>query len=166
MASLKQRAENARKALARRKEKGEQTIGQVIQTAEVTGTAAALGYARGRVGEVDDSGAKTLAVAGVPVDLAIGAGLHVIAFAGSDKYAEHLHNVGDGALAAFLCSRLFTVGEEAASETSTKGMSRRRLVASRGMPSMGAGYPRRPAANAWAPNGMANNWASPVSQHL
>lgn len=157
MASLKAKYENVKRSVARMKERGEETIGHVVQTVEVNATAGGLAYLRGRIGEVDDSGNKQLSVAGVPVGLAFGVLSHVAAFTPiAGKYTEHMHNIGDGALAEFMVSRLFTIGEEAASEVSTKGVGRRHLNGVRGMPNMGAaGYP------AWS-----NSWQSPVAAHL
>lgn len=114
--------QNLKNRLSRMREKGEETIGQVVQTVEVTGTAGLLSYMRGRAGEVGADGSKELMVASVPISLGVGLVAHVMGFAGvAGKYREHLHNVGDGALAGYVAERLFVVGEEAAAEAGTTG---------------------------------------------
>lgn len=80
--------------LARMRAAGEEMSGHLLQTAEVAGAAFVAGFASGRWG-----GAEVL---GMPVELVAGIGLNV---AGHAKVAgassQHLHNLGDGALAAY-----------------------------------------------------------------
>ncbi len=79
------------------KQGGERITGQLLQSAEVAGGALAVGVASGRYG------ALTIAGSQVPLDLAAGILGHGLAFFGlPGKYSEHLHNVSDGAIAAYL----------------------------------------------------------------
>jgi len=89
---LMKRADGIRK-------RGESTVEHLVSSAEVSGSAFALGLVQGRYGPVS--------VAGVPVDLAAAAGLHLAGFLGlAGRSSAHLHAFGDGALASFF----FTLG--------------------------------------------------------
>lgn len=102
---LKQRAEamtsRARNALQRaQKEKAaaaaqiETITNTVVQSFEVGGTAFGWGLIGGRYGGTE--------VLGLPGDLAASIALHASAFiVEDDNAAEHLHNFGDGSLAAY-----------------------------------------------------------------
>lgn len=74
--------------------KAQEMTDSVIQSAEVAGAGFAAGMISGRYGTVE--------VVGVPLELALGVGLNL---AGHAKLAgsssEHLHNFGDGFLAAY-----------------------------------------------------------------
>jgi hypothetical protein len=74
-----------------------EAMGTVIQTTEVGVAAFGMGVLRGRFGE-------SLNLLGVPIDLGAGVLLHVLGFMGAagKQYDEHLHNFGDGMLAAYL----------------------------------------------------------------
>lgn len=63
-----------------------------FQAVEVSAMALGFGFVRGRwKGDMY----------GIPVDLAGGVVLHAAGLFGGPKYANHLHNLGDGALASF-----------------------------------------------------------------
>lgn len=80
--------------LDRLKEKTEEMTGQVVQVVEVGAAAFGFGVIKGRWGAVE--------VVGVPVDLAAGVALHVLAFTGiAGKYGEHMHSLANGALAVW-----------------------------------------------------------------
>lgn len=84
----------ARAQVATIREKSAEAIGTIVQTFEVGGTAFGVGFMQGRWGSIE--------LAGVPVEFIAGLGLHVLAFlGGAGRYAEHVHNVGDGALAGY-----------------------------------------------------------------
>lgn len=74
--------------------KAEEVTSHVVQSAEVAGAGFAAGLISGKYGPVE--------VVGVPLELALGVGLNL---AGHAKVAgsssEHLHNFGDGFLAAY-----------------------------------------------------------------
>lgn len=77
------------------RERSQEAIGQVVQTLEVGIVSFGFGFARGRWGGVD--------VVGVPADLGAGILAHLGGYMGfGGKNAEHLHNLGDGALASYL----------------------------------------------------------------
>jgi len=87
------------------REKTEEVVGQAVAAAEVSGAAFGLGWVRGRYGEVS--------VVGVPLDIGLAAVLHTTAFlGGGGKYAEHLHSVGNGALAVYLTTLGAKIGAE------------------------------------------------------
>lgn len=77
------------------------TSRQLVRAGETLGTAAIVGYLSGRYGP--------LKVGNVPMDLAAGLGLHLAAFLGlGGKWDEHMHNVANGALLAYVVK--FSVG--------------------------------------------------------
>lgn len=85
--SMKSRLDGAR-------EKGEMLMGQVFQTLEVAGGAAAWGYANGKWGPRE--------FFGVQADLLTGVALHGVSLFGVfGKHASHGHNLGDASLAAW-----------------------------------------------------------------
>jgi hypothetical protein len=88
--------------LARVREKAAETVERVVQTAEVAGGAFVLGLLNGRYTKMTASGPRGPEVVGIPAELAAGLGLHVLGFSKLAKnQSHHLHNVGDGALAAY-----------------------------------------------------------------
>lgn len=94
---LSEMRDKAMRAISRARgivEKSEGVIAHAVQTVEVGGGAFACGVAKGRYGSVE--------VLGLPVDLLAGAGGHLLGFLGGGKYAEHIHNLSDGALASYL----------------------------------------------------------------
>ncbi len=96
------------------KEKAEETMGQVLQTAEIAAAAGGFAYANGRMGDMHKGHATPEIVipgVGLPADLGTAVVLHGLAFAGAaGKHKEHAHNLGDGALASFLVRMGLTMG--------------------------------------------------------
>lgn len=86
------------------KEKAEETMGQVLQTAEIAAAAGGFAYANARYGSmVGTNPTPEIDVMGVPADVGAAVALHGMAFAGAaGKYKEHCHNLADGALASYL----------------------------------------------------------------
>ena len=102
---VKAYAERAAARVRSMREKTEEVVGEVVATTEVAGAAFGLGWVRGRYGEV--------AVMGVPLDITLAAVLHGAAFAGAGgKYAEHMHNVGNGAIAVYTATLGAKIGAE------------------------------------------------------
>lgn len=94
----KEKAQRAAARLSRMREKSEEMLGQVLQTSEVVGTGFMFAFLRGRMGDAEGE----LNLAGVPVSLGAGIGFHLLGFTGVfGKYAEHAHNLGDGALTEY-----------------------------------------------------------------
>lgn len=95
------RAQNRMKNISKQADK---TVATMVHTAEVSSAAFVAGVVQGRTGGIE--------VVGVPMDLGLAAGLHVLAFAGiGGKMASHLHGFGDGFLAAFLATTGRGVGQ-------------------------------------------------------
>lgn len=89
-----QRLEGIKRRIAGIREKAEQTTERLIGTAETAGAAFAAGVIQGKTGGVE--------VFGVPLELGLGIGLNAFAFlGGAGRHSEHLHNVGNGFLAAY-----------------------------------------------------------------
>ncbi len=99
---MDKRVESARNSLKKARADADATVYQVVQTAEVGATAFALGMVNGRW--------ESPMFLGIPVDLAVGLGAHLLAF--MDVMPEHLHNVGDGGLVSYLSSMCMGVGEQ------------------------------------------------------
>lgn len=89
------RLENIKRRISSIKERAEETTEKLVRTAEVGGAAFGAGLIQGRTGGVE--------VFGVPLELGLGLGLNAFAhLGGAGKASSHLHNVGDGFLAAYL----------------------------------------------------------------
>lgn len=105
---------SATNKLASIREASNEAIGQTLQAVEVGATAFGLDYANERWGKADKPGDDPeLKVMGFPAD-AVGAGvLHVGSFILGGKYAEHGHNLADGALACFTARLGRAMGRDA-----------------------------------------------------
>lgn len=88
------RLETIKKRIANIRERAEETTERIVATAEVGGAAFGMGVIQGKTGGVE--------VFGVPLELGLGLGLNAFAlFGGAGKHSNHLHNVGNGCLAAY-----------------------------------------------------------------
>jgi hypothetical protein len=84
-----------RNRLSTFREKATEMVGTVKQAAEVGVGSFGFGFARGYFGDIK--------IAGIPADMAAGAALHALAFAGlTGKYDEDLHNLANGAMSSYL----------------------------------------------------------------
>lgn len=100
-----ERLNSLRNRIARVKADAEATTEKVVRTIEVGGTAFAMGVMQGRTGGLE--------IFGVPAELLIGIGGCVGGyFDAAGKASDHLLNVGDGALAAYLATLGRGVGQE------------------------------------------------------
>jgi len=98
---MAERAMNRARGIA---EKADEAVGTVVQTAEVGLTAFGFGWAKGRYGSVE--------LMGVPADLLGGLVLHGLGFVSGGRYHEHLHNLGDGAIASYATTLGFGIGDK------------------------------------------------------
>ncbi len=108
------------------KEKAEETMGQVLQTAEIAAGAGGFAYLNARMGDIKNGNpTPELSVMGLPADLGTAVALHGLAFSGSlGKHKEHAHNLGDGALASYITRVGLRLGATARAKnprTSTAG---------------------------------------------
>lgn len=108
------------------KEKGQEALGSVLQSAEVGGAAFAFGFMRGKMADTDGN----LDVVGIPASLGASIALHGLGFLGVfGKHSEHAHNLGDGALAEYAAVAGMRMGNERSDNPGTKriaGMNGRR----------------------------------------
>lgn len=75
--------------------KGEEAMGHMVQSMEVGMSALGFGWAEGRYGSIE--------LLGIPANLGASVVLHGLGYFGmAGKHSEHLHNLGDGALASYL----------------------------------------------------------------
>jgi len=80
---------------------------KAVRTAEIALSSFAFGVIQGKF---QKQGGLTLA--GLPVDLLSGAAFHVVALFGFARpWSHHLHAFGDGALATYLATTGYRVGE-------------------------------------------------------
>lgn len=106
------------------KEKGQEQLGHVLQTAEVGATAFGFGFMRGKMGDAEGN----LDVAGMPASLATGVVMHGLGFMGVfGKHSEHAHNIGDGALAEYAAVQGMRMGAARSAD-----FSGQRRIAGRG----------------------------------
>lgn len=125
--------EKAKGQVEKIKDKAAETMGVAVGAMEVAASSFGFGYARGRMATTDGE----FAVMGVPPDLLAGVVLHGLGFLGAfGKYDEHAHNLGNGALAAFLTTKGVQFGVEARKEPLNPG---KHVVGGQGYPSIGAG---------------------------
>ena len=75
--------------------KGEEAMGHMVQSMEVGVSALGFGWAEGRYGSIE--------LLGIPANLGASVVMHGLGYFGmAGKHSEHLHNLGDGALASYL----------------------------------------------------------------
>jgi hypothetical protein len=148
------------------RENSEQTINTVIGTAEASGTAFLLEYARGRNGTIDDEGHLELMVGGVPVSLIVGLGGHVAGFMGlGGKASSHLHNVATGGLAAYTAQMGLRMGQKSANQIDTDAGKSPRFKEGAGSASILGGHARMMGGHARMMGG-ASIPVSPYASHL
>ena len=99
-------AEKAMERARRVREKGQEAVERGVRTFVSTGTAFGLGVVQGRTGGVELFGK-------LPRELLVGAGAHVAGYMRmGGKNSEHLHAVGDGALALYAGTMGRAVGSQ------------------------------------------------------
>lgn len=102
-AMLERMQRQARSAAARAskmKEKAEELTQKVMDGATISGTAFLISYSNHRFRGSD--GKPGIEILGVPIDLGIGIGGHLMGLFMGGQYANAMHNVGNGALASYL----------------------------------------------------------------
>lgn len=115
MKSAGQRLHSLKKRIEGIKQHTEKTVEKVVRTAEVGGTAFAIGVLNGKTGGVE--------VMGVPLELGAGIALNVLSYMGAaGKMSDHLGNVGDGAIASFATMEGVKVGLQWAAKSGGGGM--------------------------------------------
>ncbi len=95
LGNWKQKALKARARLQQAGKKADSVVTRVVHTAEVGTAAFTSGVIQGRTGGVE--------IVGVPLDLGLASGLHLLGFMGvGGKMSGHLHGFADGFLGSFL----------------------------------------------------------------
>jgi hypothetical protein len=127
LGKFKEYVERVKASASRAKEHAEKAMGVGIAAVEIGGTSAALGYAHERYGTADKDGDMVYTVASVDVDLGLGVASHAAGFFGAaGKYAEHVHNIGNGGIAAYGYRQGAKYGRQALRDSksapATKGM--------------------------------------------
>lgn len=106
-----------RNRIAAMRQKGEAATEKIVRSAEVSGTAFAMGVVQGRTGGIE--------IVGVPLELLVGgAGLVAGHLGAAGKMSDHLINVGDGALAAWAATMGRGVGVTWRSKTVNGGAAK------------------------------------------
>lgn len=117
---LRRRYQSVQSRLTRVRENMDEQMGHLMQTTEVSLASFGMGLVNGRF--VNEDGSRGVEVLGVPLDLGAGIGLHAAAFLGvSRQYGEHLHNLADGALAAYLTTTGMGVGDRMRKQAAQEG---------------------------------------------
>jgi hypothetical protein len=96
------RYESARASIKRIREESEKTIGKVTRSVVLNGTTFGMGIVNGRWNSPD--------LLGVPIDLGLGLGAHVLGFVGIG--GDIMHNLGDGATAAYFNTLGMGIGKK------------------------------------------------------
>lgn len=117
MASLAQRlglqADRGKRSMESTRNRTAAAVGTVVQAVEITGTAAFMAWLRHRM---DDpaTGRNEFQVLGIDPELLVGLGGHVATIFGlTGRWGEHVDNVSDGALAAFVYPIAAAAGTQA-----------------------------------------------------
>lgn len=98
MRDVAERGLSALRRLQSLKEKGQEQMEELVGAVEVGASAYAFGFARGYFAKPG----QDVEILGVPVDLAGGIALHVLAlFGGAGRYKADLHNFANGGLASY-----------------------------------------------------------------
>jgi hypothetical protein len=114
MKTAGQRLHSLKRRIEGIKQHTERTVEKVVRTAEVGGTAFAIGVLNGKTGGVE--------VMGVPLELGAGIALNVLSYMGAaGKMSDHLGNVGDGAIASFATMEGVKVGLQWAAKSGGGG---------------------------------------------
>lgn len=85
------------------RERADSVVDQTLQSVEVSAAA-------GLSGVVDGYAGQTFAIGGVPVDLLGALALHGVGYFSGMKNAQHMHNLGDGLLAALAVKQGMKLG--------------------------------------------------------
>ena len=105
---MEKKLSTARNKITNIKKEAQDAAMTVVAAAEVGGVAFALGVVNGRYGSPE--------VMGIPADLGVGIAAHILGFM-VDEGGEHLHNMGNGALASYLSSLGTGIGQKMLSES-------------------------------------------------
>ncbi|MFH1010985.1 MAG: hypothetical protein V1784_07105 [bacterium] len=100
---MKDQVEKMKKRSSSVVEKSHELVSTIVRTAEVGAAAFSMGLVQGKYGGVE--------IVGVPMDLGLGLGLHMMGLLGvGGNMSHHLHAFGDGTLAAYLTTLGRTTG--------------------------------------------------------
>lgn len=92
----------------RLREKAGETVTTVVEAAEVSGAALALGYLAGKRAK---DGNGQMHIFGVPLDLGVGVVAHIMALMGVGGAEEHFRAIGHGGLATYFSTLGFNTGK-------------------------------------------------------
>lgn len=105
---------SAKRSISRLNEKAEETIEGVVRTTETLGATFIFSGIQGAYWDAKDKAGKPtygVKIAGISLDLGVGIALQTAAILGlGGKYAGHLKNFGDGALASYVANMARGVG--------------------------------------------------------
>ncbi len=102
LGDLKSRYEGMQKRVQNIKKDAEEKVMIVVQTAEIGTSAFAFGLINGRWNRPE--------VVGVPVDALAGLCFHTAGFLVDSNAGQHMHNLGDGAVASYVAGLGLGVG--------------------------------------------------------
>lgn len=140
MKTAGQRLHSLKRRIEGIKQHTEKTVEKVIRTAEVGGTAFAVGVLNGKTGGVE--------IMGVPLELGAGIALNVLSYMGAaGKMSDHVGNIGDGALASFATMEGVKIGLQWAQKSGGQQLPG---GAAPGLPAPAAGVGLTPAEVAHA----------------
>lgn len=108
--NIANRAERLKKTTEAVKHKMEKGLRQVVRTTELNAVAFGSSVLKGKMGEI--------VVMGVPLELGLGLGGHLLGFFGiGGSMNQHLHNIADGALVSWTVGRGIAIGHSMRSKT-------------------------------------------------
>ncbi len=129
LTKMRAMAEKAMNRVRAVRAQGEAMMEEATRTAVISGTAFSLGVIQGKTGGIE--------LAGLPLDLLVGAGAHVAGFMKlGGKASAQMHNVGNGALALYAG----TMGRSIGVQWKTTGRLGGGAKASGSLPEAGTDY--------------------------
>ncbi len=94
-----------RDKISKYKEKADDIVQKAVTTVEIGSASFGMGVLMGKTGG--------FSILGVPLDLGLGLGMNLLGFLGvGGKYADHLHNLGNGSLAHNLGALGYKIGDD------------------------------------------------------
>lgn len=106
--AIREKGERLKKATQKFREKAGEVTKDLVRAGEVSAVALALGWWAGRQ---QKAGGENPSVMGVPLDLAVGVGAHVLGIMGVGGAEEHFKAIGDGGLATYFSTLGYTAGK-------------------------------------------------------
>lgn len=112
---MQNKIQSARARAANLKKSAQATAMVLVGAGEIAATSFGLGVVNGRWSNPE--------LVGVPVDLGLGVSMHMLGFLVGGAGSEHMHNLGNGAVACYLSGLGTGVGRKMLDDTQAKALA-------------------------------------------